>query len=171
MFPHVGRQVRGHLLQLRGDNQSPRLEQGSSVLASGVERSHPGSREGVGMNLGLPQDGYRTIGLGGAERFDVDFGQRSEHVDDATGAVDYPSEHVGNLSDGRRRDEIALQNVHEHGSGFLPLPNNQLMQVFVGDPSLHAEGTARRRGVGRPHGDPHGSLTRQQLVIGVLLRW
>ena len=74
MFPHVGRQVRGHLLQLRGDNQSPRLEQGSSVLASGVERSHPGSREGVGMNLGLPQDGYRTIGLGGAERFDVDLG-------------------------------------------------------------------------------------------------
>ena len=93
MLSHVGRQTRGHLLQLRVDNQSPCLGQGSAVLTSGVETIHPDSGEGAEINLGLPPDGYRTIG-------DIDLGQRSEHNDDATSGVDYPSEHVDNLGGG-----------------------------------------------------------------------
>ena len=100
MLSHVGRQVLGHFFQLRGDNQSPRFGQGSAVLASDVEKRRPGSREGVEMYLGLPQDGYQTIGHAGAERFDVDLGQRSEHVDNVSGGVHYPSEHVGHLGGG-----------------------------------------------------------------------
>ena len=33
-----------------------------------------------------------------------------------------------------------MQNVHKHGAGFLPLPHNQLVEVFVHDSSLPAEG-------------------------------
>ena len=91
VLSHVGRQVLGHSFQLRGDDQSPCLGQGSAVLASDVEKRHSGNREVVEMYLGLPRDGYRTIGHGGAERFNVDLGQRSEHVDDVTGGVHYPS--------------------------------------------------------------------------------
>ena len=94
MLSHVGRQVLGHFFQLRGDDQSPRLVQGSAVLASDVDKHHPRSREGVEMYLGLPRDGYRTIGHGGSERFDVDLAQRSEHVDGVPGGVYYPPEHV-----------------------------------------------------------------------------
>ena len=75
MLSHVGREVLGHFFQLRRDDQSPRLGQSSAVLASDVEKHHPGSREGVKMHLGLPRDGYRTLGHGGAEHFDVDLGQ------------------------------------------------------------------------------------------------
>ena len=100
VLSHVGRQVLGHFFQLRGDDQSPRLGQGSTVLASDIEKRHPGSREGVEMYLGLPRNGYRTIGHGGAERFDIDLRQRSEHLDDVTGGVYYPSEHVGYLGGG-----------------------------------------------------------------------
>ena len=40
------------------------------------------------------------------------------------------------------------------------------------NPSLPAEGGAVRLGVGCPHGYPHWTTTRQQLVIGVLVqRW
>ena len=46
------------------------------------------------------------------------------------------------------------------------------MVVLVYDSSLPAEGGAGRLSVGRPHGDPHRSSTRQQLVVGVLVqRW
>ena len=95
MLHHVGRQVFDPFSQLRGDNRSPRLRQGSAIVASGVEKSHPGTREGVTISLGLPRDGYRTIGHGGTKRFEVDLEQRGEHVDDVTGGVDYPSEHLG----------------------------------------------------------------------------
>ena len=100
MLSHVGREVVGHFFQLRGDDQSPRLGQGSAILASDVEKHHPGSREGVKMHLGLPRDGYRTLGHGGAERFDVNLGQRSDHADDVTGGVHYPPDYVGHLGGG-----------------------------------------------------------------------
>ena len=100
MLSHVGREILVFFFQLRGDDQSPRLGQGSAVLASDVEKHHPGSREGVDMHLGLPRDGYQTLSYGGAEHFDVDLGQRSEHVDDVTGGVHYPPEDVGNLGGG-----------------------------------------------------------------------
>ena len=54
--------------------------------------------------------------------------------------------------------------------GFLPLPNNQLVQVLVDDPSFHAQGSAGRHGIGCPHEDIYGSITPQQLVVGVLVR-
>ena len=100
MLSHVGQEVLGHFFQLRGDDQSPRLRKGSVALASDVEKNHPGNREGVKMHLGLPRDGYRTLGHGGGGRFDVDLGQRSGHADDVTGGVHYPPEHVGHLGDG-----------------------------------------------------------------------
>ena len=78
----------------------PRLGQGSAALASDVEKHHLGSREGVEIYLGLPRDGYRIIGHGGSEPFDVDLGQRREYVDDATGRVHYPPEHVDHLGGG-----------------------------------------------------------------------
>ena len=65
MLSHVGREVLGHFFHICGDDQSPRLGQGSAVLAYDVEKHHPGSREGVKMHLGLPRDGDRTLGHGG----------------------------------------------------------------------------------------------------------
>ena len=99
VLPHVGRQVFDHFSQLRGDNHSPRLGQGSAVVASDVEKSNLGCREDVEISLRLPRDVYQTIGHGGTKRFDVDLGQRGEYVD-VTGGVDYPSEHVGPFGGG-----------------------------------------------------------------------
>ena len=77
-----------------------RLAWDKAPSSSGVEMSYPCNCEGVEMNLGLPRDGYRTISHGRTKRFDVDLGRCSEHVDDTTGGVNYPSEHVRNLGGG-----------------------------------------------------------------------
>ena len=63
---------RGHFRTVpsqNGDNfftsAPPPQSMNGSVLASDVEKHHPGSRESVKMHLGLPRDGYRTLGHGG----------------------------------------------------------------------------------------------------------